>query len=160
MAFQTGIHDSFSVKAYVGDFKTLLAFNFSDPSKAKNLAGFTIQCQPPVGPSYYLWNTLKFEKPAQHAQITSEVPQSTANAPIQKYRWTHVPGSAHQGVNPAAGNYTYTVTPRYFDANQSMQPLDKSLSASVTVPVAPFRKANLSLGFTRGYMQSQAFAHH
>jgi hypothetical protein len=88
------------------------------------------------------------------------VPQSTANAPIQKYRWTHVPGSAHQGVNPAIGNYTYTVTPRYFDANQSMLPLDKSLGASVTVRVGPFQKANLSLGFTRGYMQSEAFARH
>ena len=160
MAFQKGSNGSFSVKGYIGDFKTLLAFNFSDPAKAKNLAGFSIHCQPPTGTSYYLWNELKFEDPSKHAQIATEKPQSTANAPIQKYRWTHVPGSVHQGVNPAAGNYTYTVTPRYFDASQSMLPLDKTLSASVTVAVAPFKKANLSLGFTRGYMQSEAFARH
>ena len=160
MAFLTGSKDSFSVKAYVGDYKTLLAFNFSDPSKAKNLAGFSINCQPPSGPSFYLWNDLKFQDPSKHAQIGTEKPQSSANAPFQKYRWTHVPGSLHQGISPPAGNYTYTVTPRYFDANHSMMELDSSLSASVTVPVGPFKKANLSLGFTRGYMQSEAFAHH
>jgi hypothetical protein len=160
MAVQTAVKNSFSIKAYIGDFKTLLAFNFSDPSKAKNLAGFSIQCQPPTGPSYYLWNELKFQDPSKHAQISAEVPQSTANAPVQKYRWVHVPGSAHQGVSPAIGNYTYTVTPRYFDGNQSMQPLDLSLGASVAVSVGPFKKANLSLGFTRGYMQSEAFARH
>lgn len=160
MAFKTVTNGSFSVKAYVGDFKTLLAFNFSDPAKAQKLAGFSIECKPPDGPSYYLLNLLQFQDPSKHAQIPTEKPNSTANAPIQKYRWTHVPGSAHQGLSPAQGNYTYTVTPRYFDGNQSMEALDKSLSAAVTVPVGPFRKGNLSLGFTRGYMQSEAFARH
>src|SRR5579862_3382104 len=160
MAFQSGSNDSFSVKAYIGDYKTLLAFNFSDPAKAKNLAGFSIHCQPPSGAAYYLWNELQFQNPAKHAQIASEPPQSSVNAPIQKYRWTHIPGTAHQGISPPAGQYTYTITPRYFDANQSMLALDTSLSASVTVAVGPFKKANLSLGFTRGYMQSEAFARH
>ena len=35
----------FSVTAYAGDAKTLLAFNL-DKSSTKNLAGFTIQCAP------------------------------------------------------------------------------------------------------------------
>src|SRR5215472_15888041 len=123
MAFRTATTGSFTVKAYIGDFKTLLAFNFSDPSKAQKLAGFSIQCKPPVGagPSYYLLNFLQFQDPTKHAHIPTEPPRSTANAPIQKYRWTHVPGSAHQGLSPAQGDYTYTVTPRYFDDNQSMQ---------------------------------------
>lgn len=160
MAFQTGGKGSFTVKAYIGDNKTLLAFNFTDQSAAKNLAGFTIQCQPPGKPSYYLWNELRFPDPTVHAQVTGEPPQSTANAPIQKYRWVHVTGQFHQGLAPATGNYSYTVTPRYFDANQHMKPLDASLSARVTVPVGPFKKASLALGFTRGYMQSEAFVHH
>src|SRR5581483_5530948 len=158
MAFKTAANGPFTVKAYIGDFKTLLAFNFSDKTKARNLAGFSIECKPPAGPSYYLWNFLQFQDPSKHARVPTEPPRSTANAPIQKYRWTHVPGTTHQGTSPAQGNYTYTVTPRYFDGNQSMQALDPSLSASVTVPVGPFRKANLSVGFTRGYMQSEAFA--
>jgi hypothetical protein len=71
-----------------------------------------------------------------------------------------VPGTNHQGLNPAIGDYCYTVTPRYFDAKQSMQPLDGSLSLSVTIRLGPFKKGSLALGFTRGYMQSEAFAHH
>ena len=160
MAFKTGKTGPFTVKAYIGDFKTLLAFNFSDPAKAKKLAGFSIECKPPTGASYYLWNTLQFQDPSKHAQIATEKPVSSANAPIQKYRWTHVPGSVHQGVSPSQGDYTYTVTPRYFDEHGSMQPMDASLSASVTVPVGSFKTRNVSLGFTRGYMQSEAFARH
>jgi hypothetical protein len=160
MAFVTGSKNSFTIKAYVGDNKTLLAFNFASAADAKNLAGFTIRCQPPGQAAYYLWNDLQFQNPSQHSQVASEKPESTVNAPIQKYRWTHVAGLNHQGLNPAVGDYTYTVTPRYFDANKSMKPLDASLSATVTVPVGPFRKGALALGFTRGYMQSQAFVHH
>lgn len=160
MAFVTGSKNSFTIKAYIGDNKTLLAFNFASQADAANLAGFTIYCQPPGQTPYYLFNELQFQDPSKHAQISTEPPNSTANAPIQKFRWTHVPGTNHQGLNPAVGNYRYTVTPRFFDAHQSMQQLDASLSASVTVPVGPFKKDSLSLGFTRGYMQSEAFVRH
>jgi len=37
------------------------------------------------------------------------------NAPIHKFRWVHVPGQVHQGGTPAFGEYTYVVTPRYFE---------------------------------------------
>jgi len=151
---------SFSVKPYVGDNKTLLAFNFDDPDDAKDLAGFTIACKPPGQPSYYLINELRFSDPSAHAQVSSQDPNSTVNAPIQKYRWTHVPGTTHQGLISVVGSYSYTVTPRYFDARSSMQSLDGSVSVTVTVPVGPFNKGSLALGFTRGYMQSEAFAHH
>jgi len=160
VAVITATKNSFTLKAYTGDNKTLLAFNFSDASKAKNLAGFTIACQPPGGQSYYLWNELQFENPSKHAQVPSEKPNSSVNAPFQKYRWTHVPGSVHQGTSPATGIYKYTVTPRYFDANRSMQKLDETLSVSVNANVGPFKKGALSLGFTRGYMQSEGFVHH
>jgi hypothetical protein len=160
MAVVTATNKSFTLKAYAGDNKTLLAFNFDTPDAARNLAGFTIACQPPGKPAYYLFNELQFQDPSKHAQVSTEKPNSTVNAPIQKYRWTHVPGTNHQGLNPAVGDYRYTVTPRYFDANQSMKPLDSSLSAWVTIPVGPFRKGSLALGFTRGYMQSEAFVHH
>ena len=42
------------------------------------------------------------------------------------------------GLSTALGPYTYTVTPRYFDDNESMLPLDPGLSASVTVDVVTF----------------------
>jgi hypothetical protein len=44
MAGVTAKKGSLSVTAYRGDAKTLLAFNL-DKQSAKNLAGFTIQCQ-------------------------------------------------------------------------------------------------------------------
>ena len=151
MSFVTASKNALSVKAYVGDNKTLLAFNFSSQDKAKSLAGFSIFCQPPGQvPGYFLLNELQFEDPSKHKQVAGEKPNSTANAPIQKYRWTHYLGVAHQGLSPAVGDYTYTVTPRYFDANDSIQALDATFSVPVTVPVGPFKKGSVSLGFTRG----------
>jgi hypothetical protein len=155
MAFKQNSNGGFSVKAYIGDNKTLLAFNFAAQSGAKNLAGFSIQCKPDDGAAYYLWNELQFADPSKHAQVSAEKSNSTVNAPIQKFRWTHVTPAEAQ-----SGNYTYTVTPRYFDAGGAMLPLDSTKSTAVTVPVGPFAKNNLSIGFTRGYMQSEAFLHH
>lgn len=161
MSFVTASKNAFSVKAYVGDAKTLLAFNFTSQDNAKNLAGFTIYCQPPGGvPGYYLQNELRFEDPTKHKQVAGETPNSSVNAPLQKYRWTHYPGTVHQGISPAYGDYTYTVTPRYFDSNSSMQALDATLSVAVKVSVGPFKKGSVTLGFTRGYMQSEGYVHH
>jgi hypothetical protein len=161
MAVVAANKGAFSVKAYVGDSKTLLAFNFSSAAAAKNLAGFTIHSQPPGGAQdYYLSNELQFQFPTKHAQVAGQPPTSTVNAPIQKYRWVAFPGLLHGGTQPPTGNYVYTVTPRFFDGNGSMLALDTTQSAAVTVPVGPFSKGALTLGFTRGYMQSEAYAHH
>jgi hypothetical protein len=148
-----------SVKAYRGDAKTLLAFDLPKAS-TKNLAGFTIACQPGDQPAYYLYNTLQFETPADHAQDPKEPPTSSINAPLHKFRWLHIPGVVHQGTQPFMGAYKYTATPRYFDDQGSLQPLDPGLSASVKVQVVPFEKKGVQLGFTRGFTQSQAFVHH
>lgn len=149
-----------TVSAYAGDAKVLLAFNLTTPESRERLAGFTVQVVPEGHPAYYLWNNLSFETPSDHAQIGDEPPYSTANAPIHKFRWVHVPGLDHQGLNPPFGPYSYTVTPRYFDDAQHMLPLDPRLSVTVTVPLAPFATDKLKLGFTRGFVQSQAFVHH
>jgi len=159
MAVETETKDALTVKAYRGDMKTLLAFNLSGKKSATNLAGFTLQCAPEGQQPYYLQNNLQFETPGDHAQDPKEPANSSINAPIHKFRWLHVPGSIHQGIQPAQGPYTYTVTPRYFEG-RSLQPIDRSLSVSVTVNVEPFSKEGLELGFTRGFTQSQAFVHH
>ncbi|WP_197674926.1 phospholipase D-like domain-containing protein [Terriglobus roseus] len=41
-----------------------------------------------------------------------------------------------------------------------MKPLDPTLSVDVTVNVGPFVKRDVELGFTRGFVQSQAFLNH
>ncbi|MGC4051867.1 MAG: hypothetical protein QM757_21195, partial [Paludibaculum sp.] len=160
MAAIIGTNGAFTVRAYAGDMKTLLAFNFNDAKSIAGLAGFTVQCGPHGQQAYYLQNNLQFEKPANHAQDQAEPSNSLINAPIHKFRWMHVPGSVHQGLDPFQGSYTYTVTPRFFDTKASMLPLDPQLSAQVTLDVKPFSKGRLTLGFTRGYTQSQAFVHH
>jgi hypothetical protein len=149
----------FSVIAYPGDAKTLLAFNL-DQAATKNLAGFTIECAPKGQLPYYLHNQLQFETPADHTQDPKEPPNSSINAPIHMFRWIHVPGSVHQGLNPFLGTYTYTVTPRYFDGKKSLLPLDPALGVAVDTDVVEFKKGGLRLGFTRGFTQSQAFVHH
>jgi hypothetical protein len=158
MATTKKMKGQLTVKAYRGDAKTLLAFDLPRTS-TKNLAGFTIQYQAPGQEAVWLQNELRFEHPGDHAQDPKEPVFSSLNAPIHKFRWVHVPGLIHQGLKPAWGKYTYTVTPRYF-ANETLQPLDPSTGKSVTVEVGPFRKAGIEVGFARGYVQSQAFTHH
>ncbi len=153
-------HGATILVAHRGDAKTLLAFDLATEAARDNLAGFTVEVTPPGKPSYYLQNNLRFEVPADHAQDPKESAFSTLNAPIHKFRWVHVPGSVHQGLEPAFGQYKYAVTPRYFDARGSMQPLDAGRTASVEIEVAPFVKGDLALGFTRGFTQSQAFVRH
>lgn len=146
-----------SLRAHVGDVKTLLAFDLLDRTNLTNLAGFTIQVWPPGMQPYFLYNTLQFKTPGDHAQVPMEPPYSSVNAPLHKFRWLHVPGTAHQGLTPIIGTYRYTVTARFFDGNGSLLPMDPAWSVWQDVDVVPFKKNGLSLGFTRGFTQSQAF---
>jgi hypothetical protein len=147
---------NFSVRAHVGDCKTLLAWNLPK-ADAKNLAGFTIQYTFPGSPNYYISNEWAFEHPEQHTQDSKFPATSSINSPLHKFRWLHVPGSLNQGNNPYYGLYTYTVTPRYFDDSKHLMAIDPSLGASVDVNVGPFVTGEIELGFTRGFVQSQAF---
>ena len=149
----------FSVKAYQGDAKTLLAFDLPK-GKTKNLAGFTVQYLAGTKGPFYLQNRLRFEDSSKHVQDSTQPPTSSLNAPIHKFRWIHVPGSLNQGTDPFFGSYSYTVTPRYFDNNGSLQAIDPTLSVSLKVDVGPFAKGSVALGFARGFTQSQAFVHH
>ncbi len=160
MASKSKTAKGFSVTAYQGDAKTLLAFNLPNRKSAANLAGFTIQCQPDGQDPYFLFNFLRFKEPGRHTQVATEPAVSSVNAPFHKFRWLHVPGSVHQGTKPFMGPYTYTVTPRFFNDEQSLLPIDPERGVAVTIDVQPFRKKGLELGFTRGFMQSQAFVHH
>jgi len=160
MTSKTAKKGNFTLTAYQGDAKTLLAFNLANQSAAKDLAGFTIQCQPAKGAAYYILNNLQFEHPGDHAQDSSQPANSSINAPIHKFRWLHVPGQTHQGLDPSFGGYKYTVTPRKFDDEGHLLPLDPGASATVSIAVQPFVSGKLSLGFARGFTQSQAFVHH
>jgi hypothetical protein len=128
-----------------------------DRTNLANLAGLTIEVEPPGMPPYFLYNTLQFRVASDHAQDPTEPPYSSINAPLHKFRWLHVPGLAHQGLTPIMGTYRYTVPARFFDGHGSLLPMDSAWSVSEDVDVVPFEKNGLSLGFTRGFTQSQAF---
>jgi phosphatidylserine/phosphatidylglycerophosphate/cardiolipin synthase-like enzyme len=146
---------SLTVNILRGDAKVFIACNL-DKKDTKNLAGFTFFCEPGTETPYYIFNQLQFADPANHAQVALEPPRSSINSPIQKFRWLHVPGSLHQKDKVFYGLYKYTVTPRYFKDGRLL-PIDKTLSVTVSTLVEPFRKGDIELGFTRGFVQSQAF---
>jgi phosphatidylserine/phosphatidylglycerophosphate/cardiolipin synthase-like enzyme len=149
-----------AVNAFPGDAKTLLAFDVTTDSARQRLAGFTVEVRPPGTDPYYVDNNLRLAPSPAHAQDTGHSPFSSVNAPIHKFRWVHVPGLVHQGGTPAFGEYTYVVTPRYFDDSAALRPLDATTGAAVEVEVGPFTKGALGVSFTRGYVQSQAFVRH
>ena len=66
---------SFHVRAYVGDNKTLLAFSFTNPAAAKNLAGFTITVSRPSA-GYIPGTFLKSCDLDEHAEIPVVLAQS------------------------------------------------------------------------------------
>lgn len=148
-----------SVYAYKGDAMTLLAFDLKK-SLTKNFAGFTIHVIAD-GRHFYLYNRLSFKDKIQlHKEPADEFERlSSEFSPIQKFRWVHVPSTIHYVENPYFGDYTYEVTPRYVEDDVLLEP-DSNLTVRVTIDVSPFRDGDLQLGFTRGFVSSQAYAYH
>lgn len=144
--------DGFSVSSYAGDGAVLLAFNIQK-NKIANFAGFSIQCTAPnKGPyksnKYWLTNRLNFDK-----GLTKNVKDDTSKyvtsdqAPFQMFRWVHFPSAG-------PGNYTYSVYASYF--KNDTPDLGPKIDVSVDLTQKSF--PNVSLGFTRGYVSSQAYA--
>jgi hypothetical protein len=146
-----------SVNAFPGDAKTLLAFDLVTESARHRLAGFTIEVHPPGQSPYYVDNTLRLAPSPQHAQRNAASPYASVNAPIHQFRWVHVPGLVYQRGTPAFGTYTYVITPRYLSQRGALERLDATASVAITVEVGPFDTGAVKLGFTRGYVQAQAF---
>lgn len=150
--FKEKTKKGFKVRLYRGDAMTLLAFNL-DPSKnTSNFVGFTIEFIPPGGSKKYAQtNMLNFDG-VDEARPSTE-------APFQKFRWLHVPGSRFQALNKTKyGIYKYFVTPRYWDStNDKLLPLDKSLTVELDIKVDAFDEENMYVSFTRGFATSQAY---
>lgn len=146
-----------SARAFQGDAMTLLAFDL-DPGLTPNCVGFTIECVPPVGRSFFLSNRLSFDMPitgdtsfANRAKAS----KSTQFSPIQKFRWLHVPASSDS--TDVFGKYTYRITPRYW-VNDALADINPKLTVELPIDLKPFEKGKLQLGFTRAFMISQAYS--
>jgi hypothetical protein len=134
-----------------GDGAALLSFDV-DEKLADDLAGFAVQCVPPGGDPYPLLNRLSFE-----GEITAETTPSerrwtpTFEAPIQKFHWIHYP----KDVPP--GKFTYKATAMLF-AEGSETELKRGPTAQRTLELRDEGYGSLEIGFTRGYISSQAYA--
>ncbi|MGH9946548.1 MAG: phospholipase D-like domain-containing protein [Pyrinomonadaceae bacterium] len=141
----------FSFKAYRGAQMTLLTMDLDQKPVDDSLAGFTLEYTGPGKPRTPLKNLINF---AGTDGVTSSV-----DSPFQAFKWVHFPGSFSQVPVPF-GNWDYHATPRFFDANKTLLPLDAAKTVSVTLPVGDFQKGGIGVGFTRAFMKSQAYANH
>jgi len=149
--FQKSSKDGFSFKVYRGAQMTLLTMDLAQQPATGTFAGFTLEYTGPATPRKPIKNLLNF---AGTDGVTSSV-----DSPFQAFKWVHFPGSYSQ--NPAPfGNWDYHATPRFFDANKKLLPLDVGKTVTVTIPVGDFSKGGLEIGFTRAFLKSQAYADH
>jgi PLD-like domain len=145
--------DGLTLAAYRGDGSVMLAFDASE-ELSQNLAGFALEVTAPSGSSEPILNRLAFETPIT-AETTPEERTwtPTSEAPIQKFRWIHFPAD----VEP--GTFTYRATAMRFKT-QGNSELDAGPTVELGVDLIDDGFPAFELGFTRGYLSSQAYAEH
>jgi phosphatidylserine/phosphatidylglycerophosphate/cardiolipin synthase-like enzyme len=135
--------------AHRGDRAVLLAMDLP-ADKVERLAGFALFRKVPGGKPWPLYNRLDFTTPITSATAPEQRDWHRSDlAPFQKFRWVDIPPDVR------AGDYEYTATAMYFDANDKLRAGD---SATVSLDIAVKPAERLTVGFTRGYMSSQAYA--
>lgn len=141
-----------TVRAYRGDAMTLLAFNLDENKNTPEFVGFTIEFIAPGGSKRYAQNNMLNFDGIDEARPSTD-------APFQKFRWLHVPGSRYQALNETKyGVYKYFVTPRYWDKSANkLASLDKGLTVELDIKVDAFDEENIYVSFTRGFATSQAY---
>lgn len=143
--------DGLTLKAYRGDGAALLAFDV-DEHLIDDLAGFAVECSPPRGASYMLKNRLSFTR-----QITNRTTPGqrrwtdTDQAPLQTFRWVHFP----KDVSPGA--FTYRATAMLFRGRGETS-IEPGPEVEVSLELMDEGFKNFDIGFTRGYLSSQAYA--
>lgn len=142
--------DQLTFAAYAGDGATLLAFDVPKELQPQ-LAGFAVQYSDPTGKSYEVPNRLSFELPVT-SQTTAETRPywPSSQAPLQKFHWVHFPADV------VAGTFTYTATAMFFKPGSDTE-IIAGPQADVAVQLMPETQEKLELGFTRGYISSQAY---
>ncbi|MEA2448693.1 MAG: hypothetical protein QOG63_625 [Thermoleophilaceae bacterium] len=143
-----------AVVAYRGVGAALLAFDLPQATAdSERLAGFAIDRTDPKGTTRALLNRLSFDNP-----LTADGGPAARHwtdshlAPFQYFRWVDIPPDI------VKGDYTYTVTARYFTGDGAA--MRDGPSATVTLPLLVDDWEHFELGFTRGYLSSQGYVDH
>ncbi|CAF1516960.1 unnamed protein product, partial [Didymodactylos carnosus] len=143
--------EGLTLKAYVGDGSILLVYNL-DSTLTRNLAGFAIQCTPSSGQPYIIQNRINFRTNyTSHTTAVQRVWTPSTIAPIQKFSWLDILKS----IDPVS--YSYQVTALYF-VDENTSDVKPGAKAVVTVQKNSLSFENLKIGFTRGYLSSQAYS--
>ena len=139
-------------KAYAGDGAVLLAFDVDEPLR-EDLAGFAIEYTEPEGEVCPVFNRINFQDPVT-ADTTNkdrrQMATETTQAPIQKFHWVHFPAD----VKP--GDFTYRVSAMRYKQGTDDQ-VEPAATAEQTVELMPKQPPKFQLGFTRGFLSSQAY---
>jgi len=144
-----GINQGLTLKVYRGDRSAFLAFDL-DQHLTGGLAGFAVEVTDPSGKPFFLPNRLSFDQGVHKDTDPQERKLTPSNlAPFQKFSWFHAPSA------PVPGQYRYTATAMYLKAGKT--DLEPGPSASVDLEIQP-PPGTFQLGFTRGYMSSQAYS--
>lgn len=145
-------NNGLAVNAYAGDGAVLLAFDV-DEDKTQNLAGFAVKAfTPDKGPyasnEYWLKNRISFKGGlSSDTTLPPDMRMESNKAPFQTFHWVHFPGAG-------PGKYVYTIYACYFKGDGSV---DLGPSVQVEADLSYRAFSNLELGFTRGYISSQAY---
>jgi hypothetical protein len=142
--------DGLTLTAYAGDGATLLAFDVTDEMQ-DDLAGFALEYVDPTGKTEAVLNRLSFADPITKGTTPEQrrfIP--TTEAPLQKFHWVHFPAD----VLP--GTFTYRATAMRFKQGTEDQ-LEAGASTEASVVLMPLQPDRFQLGFTRGYISSQAY---
>lgn len=138
-----------SLKAYQGAEMTLLAMDLDSGLATADFAGFTLEYAGPNGTRRPLQNLINF--------TGDDIITSSVDSPFQTFKWVHFPGTYSQKPLPT-GDWKYFATPRFFDANRALAAMDPARTVGVDIKVGNFEKGGMSLGFTRAFLKSQAYA--
>lgn len=147
--------DGITLAAHPGQRGVLLAFDLdeNDAALRDRLAGFAVRGQE-LGPNpsqpFWLQNFLGFP-PFEPGRTWED----TDRAPFQLFHWVHFPQKPE-------GEYRYTMWPVYFVPGVDPRApgglrRDDAQSRTVDVKLRRRPAAGFELGFTRGFMSSQAF---
>ncbi len=142
--------DGLTFSAYAGDGAVLLAFDL-DASRQADLAGFAVEYTDPDSNTFPVLNRLNFGQAITSATAPEQRRFTpTDEAPLQKFHWVHFPPD----VKP--GTFTYKATAMLFEPGSETS-LQAGPSAEVEVALMPAGPTPFLLGFTRGYVSSQAY---
>lgn len=141
----------FTLKAHRGDGMLLLAMNWKKGKPPTNFVGFAIEYKEPGEAKFFvLKNRLGFPGAKPIGKVGTTPQFSSLDAPFQKFRWVHFPRNADLD-----GKFHYKVTPVFMDDANALNYGDPQ-----TVDIALCRETypgQLNVGFTRGFVASQAF---